>query len=183
MHNLCICCGIYRYHSHHFYCYKYVLLTCHSQSCHHCHHCERPLPLSHLLHCHCCCHCHCLRCSHYSIAIVTISAIVTNNIVTAAAVPIIPTIRHSEQKCHYGDVIMGTIASQITGVSMVSSTVCSGADQRKQQSSASLAFMRGIHWWPMNSPHKGPVTRKMFPLDDVIMVHNPVLHDTLWDMG
>ena len=41
---------------------------------------------------------------------------------------------------------------------------------RKHQSSASLAFVRGIHWWPVNSPHKWPVTRKMFPSDDVIMV-------------
>ena len=40
---------------------------------------------------------------------------------------------------------------------------------RKQQYSVSLAFIRGIHWWPVNSPHKGPVTRKMFPVDDVIM--------------
>ena len=31
--------------------------------------------------------------------------------------------------------------------------------------------MRGIHRWPVNSPHKGPVTRKMFPLDDVIMTY------------
>ena len=44
-----------------------------------------------------------------------------------------------------------------------------GADQRKYQSSASLAFVRGIHRWPVNSPHQGPVTRKMFPFDDVIM--------------
>ena len=49
------------------------------------------------------------------------------------------------------------------------STVYSGADQRKLQSSASLAFVRGIHRWPVNSPHKRPVTRKMFPFDDVIM--------------
>ena len=40
---------------------------------------------------------------------------------------------------------------------------------RETPSSASLAFVRGIHRWPVNSPHKGPVTRKMFPLDDVIM--------------
>ena len=45
----------------------------------------------------------------------------------------------------------------------------SAADQRKHQSSASLAFVRGIHRWPVNSPHKWPVTRKMFPFDDVIM--------------
>ena len=37
------------------------------------------------------------------------------------------------------------------------------------QSSASLAFVRGIHRWPVNSPHKGPVTRKMIPFDDVLM--------------
>ena len=49
------------------------------------------------------------------------------------------------------------------------STVYSGADQRTHQSSASLAFMRIIHRWTVNSPHKGPVTRKMFPFDDVIM--------------
>ena len=45
----------------------------------------------------------------------------------------------------------------------------SDADQRKHQSSASLAFVRGIHRGPVNSPHKWPVTRKMFPFDDVIM--------------
>ena len=70
---------------------------------------------------------------------------------------------------HYSDVIMSTMASQITDVSIVCSTFCSGADQRKHESSASLAFVRGIHRWPVNSPHKGPVTRKMFKYDDVIM--------------
>ena len=44
-----------------------------------------------------------------------------------------------------------------------------GTDQRKHRSSASLAFVRGIHRWPVNSPHKGPVTWKMFPFDDFIM--------------
>ena len=61
------------------------------------------------------------------------------------------------------------MASQITSLTIVYSTVYSGADERKHQSSASLAFVRGIHRWPVNSPHKGPVTRKMFPFDDVIM--------------
>ena len=116
---------------------------------------------------------------------------------------------------HYNDVIMRTMASQLTGVSIVCSTVGSGADQRKHQSSASLVFVWGIHRWPVNSPNKGlgpvlltatwrcrknfsqwecsfhwklrchwleflrqrqiavvrhgPVTRKMFPSDDVIM--------------
>ena len=72
---------------------------------------------------------------------------------------------------HYSDVIISAMASHINGVSIVWSTrtVCSGADQRKQQSSESLAFVWGIHRWPVNSPHKMPVTRKMFPFDDVIM--------------
>ena len=72
-------------------------------------------------------------------------------------------------KTHYGDVIMGAIASQITGPTVVYSTVYSIADQRKHQSSASLAFVRGIHRGPVNSPHKWPVTRKVIPFDDVIM--------------
>ena len=72
--------------------------------------------------------------------------------------------------CHYNDVVMSVMVSQITGVSIVYSVVVSGADQRKHQSSASLAFVRAIHRWPVNSPHKRPVTRKMCPLDDVIMV-------------
>ena len=70
---------------------------------------------------------------------------------------------------HYNDIIMGAMASQITVVSTICSTVCSSTDKRKHQSSASLAFVRGINRWPVNSPHKEPVTRKMFPFDDVIM--------------
>ena len=70
---------------------------------------------------------------------------------------------------HYNDVIMGVMASQITSLTSVYSTVYSGADQRKHQSSASLAFVLGIHRGPVNSPHKWPVTRKMLPFDDVIM--------------
>ena len=64
---------------------------------------------------------------------------------------------------------MSVMAHQITGVSIVRSTVCSGADQRKHQSSASLAFVRGIHRSPVDSPHKGPTTRKMFPMDDIFV--------------
>ena len=70
---------------------------------------------------------------------------------------------------HYNDAIMGTIASQITSLTIVYSIVYSDADQIKHQSSASLAFVRGIHRGPVNSPHKWPVTRKMFQFDDVIM--------------
>ena len=64
---------------------------------------------------------------------------------------------------------MGAMAFQITSLTIVYSTVYSGADQRKHQSFESLAFVRGIHRWPVNSPHERPVTRKMFPFDDVIM--------------
>ena len=71
---------------------------------------------------------------------------------------------------HYDDVIIGAIASQITSITIVYSTVYSGADQSKHQSSASLVFVWGIHRGPVNSLHKWPVTRKMFPFDDVIMV-------------
>ena len=74
---------------------------------------------------------------------------------------------------HYNDVIMGAIASQITSLTIVYSIVYSGADQRKHQNSASLAFVRGNHRWPVNSPHKGPVTRKMVPFDDIIMWYLP----------
>ena len=62
------------------------------------------------------------------------------------------------------------LTSQITGVPLVCSTVYPGADQRTHQRFASLAFVRGSHRRPVDFPHKGPVTRKMFPFDDVIMV-------------
>ena len=69
---------------------------------------------------------------------------------------------------------MSTIASQITSLTIVYSTVYSDADQRKHQSSASLAFVWGIHRGPVNSPPKWPVMWKMFPFDDVIMENWPV---------
>ena len=64
---------------------------------------------------------------------------------------------------------MAATASLIISRTIVYSIVYSDADQRKHQSSASLAFVRGIHWGPVNSPHKWPVTWKMFRFDDVIM--------------
>ena len=73
------------------------------------------------------------------------------------------------QESLYNDVIMGVMTSQITSLTIVYSSVYSDADQRKHQSSASLAFVRGIHRGPVNSPHKWPVTRIMFPFDEVIM--------------
>ena len=72
---------------------------------------------------------------------------------------------------HCNDVIMTTVASQITSLMVVYWTVYSGTDQCKHQSSASLAFVWGIHRGPVNSVHKWPVTWKMFPFDDVIMLN------------
>ena len=81
----------------------------------------------------------------------------------------------------YSDITMSMMVSQITSVSIVyhlfwprwqktsKLRVTGHCDDRKYQSSASLAFVRGIHRWPVNSPHKGPVMQKMLPFDDVIM--------------
>ena len=84
-------------------------------------------------------------------------------LLTASSLP------SSSPSTYYCDVIMDTMASQITSLATVYSTVYSDADQRTHQSSASLAFVWGIHRGPVNSPDKWPVTRKMFPFDDVIM--------------
>ena len=67
------------------------------------------------------------------------------------------------------DVMMGAMASQITSLTIVYRNVYWGADQRKYQSSAPLAFVCGIHRRPGNSPHKGPVTWKIVLFDVVIM--------------
>ena len=76
--------------------------------------------------------------------------------------------RQSKAMDQYTDVIMCAVVSQITSLTSVHSTVCSGSDQRKHHGSASLAFARGIYRWLVDSPHKGPVTRKKVPFDDVI---------------
>ena len=85
-------------------------------------------------------------------------------------------IKRNDRKCkhvfyvsYYRDVIMSVMAFPITGVSIVYSTVYLVAAQRKHQRSASLAFMRGLNRWPVNSLLKGPLTREMFPFDDVIV--------------
>ena len=87
---------------------------------------------------------------------------------------LIPAFSHTKitsiSLIHYIDVKVGTMASQITSLTIVYTTVYSSTDQRKHQSSASLAFVQGIHRSPVNSPHKGPVTQKMFQFDDVIMI-------------
>ena len=70
---------------------------------------------------------------------------------------------------HYSDVIMSAMASLITTITIVYSAGYSDADQRKHQSSAPLAFVRGIHRLPVNSHHIWSVTQKMLTLDDIIM--------------
>ena len=81
---------------------------------------------------------------------------------TALRFWIFPLVR--DVALYYNAVIMGAMASQITSLTIVYPTVYSDADQRKHQSSASLAFVRGIHRWPVNSPHKVAVMRKSFHL-------------------
>ena len=81
------------------------------------------------------------------------------------------------------DVIMGSIASQITSLTIVYSIVYSDADQSKHQRSASLAFVKGIHRGPVNSPHTWPVTRKMFPFDDVIMIKGHLASSLIHPIG
>ena len=77
---------------------------------------------------------------------------------------------------------MGATASQITSLPIVYSTVYSDADQRKHQSSASLAFVRGIHRGPVNSPAQMASNAEMLPFDDVIkwehyVVDNRITHN------
>ena len=90
------------------------------------------------------------------------------NIVMNSAVSWFALGNESSSSFHYSDVIMDTMASQITGFTIGFLTVYSSAYQRSNPSSASPAFLRGIHRWPGNSPHKGRVTRKMFPFGDVV---------------
>ena len=73
---------------------------------------------------------------------------------------------------HYSDVIMSAMASKPPAPRLFTQPFVQAQIKKKHKSSASLAFMRGIHRWPVNSSHKGPVKRKMFPFDDVIMTRN-----------
>ena len=79
-------------------------------------------------------------------------------------------LRTHHKGVHYSDVVMSAMASQITGGLIVCSTVCSGADQRKHQSSASLAFVRGIHRSSVDSPHKGQVTSFIVTIESFIVI-------------
>ena len=95
-----------------------------------------------------------------------------SNYIQYKTVPVMTYPCHDLSQCmlvHYDDVKMTMLASQITSLMVVYSIVYSGVNQRKHQSSASLAFVREIHRGPVNFPHKWAVTRKMFPFDDVIM--------------
>ena len=74
---------------------------------------------------------------------------------------------------HYIDVIMSAIASEITSLAIVYSTVYSVSDQRKKTKLCVTILCEGNSPVTVNSPHEGPVARKMFPFDDVIM-HNSV---------
>ena len=91
-------------------------------------------------------------------------------LITSINVPVRDMTLYQIGQIYYNDVIMGTMGYQITSLRIVYSTIHSSADQIKHQNSASLAFT-GIHWSPVNSPHKWPVTRKMFPFDVVIIIY------------
>ena len=96
--------------------------------------------------------------------------ITQNHLVSGATTNVcMCSIFHASCTRHYHDVIMSLLASQIASRTIVFSTVYSDADKRKHQSSASLAFVWGIQRWPVNSPHKWPVTWKLFPFYDIIM--------------
>ena len=76
------------------------------------------------------------------------------------------------------------LASQITSLSIVFTSIYLGGDQRKHQSSASMAFVCAIHRWPVNFPHKWPETRKIFPFDNVIIIFHVRKYQSLlrWDI-
>ena len=116
-------------------------------------------------------HCYCEASQNNTCAIRKRKNINASNLV----MPLFTNLPNMSWFTHYNDVIMSAMASQITSLTIVYSTVYSRRRSKKHQSSASLAFVRGIHRWPVNSPHTGPVTRKMFPFDNVIMI-NDVRH-------
>ena len=69
------------------------------------------------------------------------------------------------------------VSNHSTSLTIVYSAVYSGADQTKNPSSASPAFVQGFHRGPVYFPHKGPVTRKMFPFHDVIIFYLPYTYE------
>ena len=106
-------------------------------------------------------------CALFSLVAIRVSQVLSSHIMIWMAIN--DPDPSTSNRNHYNGVIMSAMAPHITSVSVVCFTVGPGADQRKHQSSASLAFVREIHRWPVNSPHKWAVARKMFPFDDIIM--------------
>ena len=82
---------------------------------------------------------------------------------------VLPNTQEKKSIRYYSDIIMSAMASQITGVSVVYSTVCSGAHKKHIKALRHWPLWVEINRWPVNSPHKGPVTRKFFPFDGVVM--------------
>ena len=76
------------------------------------------------------------------------------------------SIWHDIVSVQYSDVIISVMASLITGVSLFTQPFVQAQMKKKHQSPASLVFVRAIQRWPVNYPHKGPATRKMFPFDE-----------------
>ena len=122
---------------------------------------------------------HCGRC-HYCDVTVIWTAIFSRNACVQDTYPCLGTtcssffLDYSEKYTtfapqHYTDAIMSAMASQITSLTILYSTVYWGTVQWKHRSSASLAFVRGILRWPLNSPHKRPLTRNMFPFNYAIL--------------
>ena len=115
------------------------------------------------------------HCGHYDVIVMAVLIIVEAIIQDVTTVSVLKRrvygclFNAQNLETHYSDVIMVAMASQITSLTIVYSTVYSDAGQRKYQSSASLAFARGIHRGPVNSQYKWPVTRKIFPFHDVTM--------------
>ena len=120
---------------------------------------------------------YCIPCSWYHDTLVALFCTPCSSISYLDYLPLcIDTVTSSTiTSCHYSD-IMGSMASQITSLTIVYSTIYSGADQRKHRGSTSLAFVWRFHQWPVNSPHKWPVMWKMFPFDD-IMVHGQIMYN------
>ena len=75
----------------------------------------------------------------------------------------------SPNSLHYSDVTTSLMASQNTSNSTVHSTICLSQHKKKHQRVRYWPFVMGIHRWPVDSPHKGPVMWKVFPLCDIIM--------------
>ena len=107
-------------------------------------------------------------------ATVLMTVLLTPNLATLTLFPILTNTASQDYLTvsHYNDVIMGTIASQVISLTIVYSTVYSDADQRKHQSSASLAFVRGIHGdrWQMASNGLVPLGNK--PLHETMLTRS-----------